>query len=411
MHRLLLSVAALPLVGLSFGCARGGSDDTPQSEVQITATHHLFGLRSLAGFVEVPIDPANVVSTRGTFTMSDDSSYRITQATGGEGDGSYALTEAGELTVLVPGVGRDPSVVFLGGYTLTGATPGIADVFFTDRVTTTNSPSIGLFVGTRVFGGTPNFDLDGWHLGSIHVMFDRTLSSPTSVARAAFGSLTVTGGAGGAQGAIDGDGQQGTSTLDFGGTIQAIEQSGTFDGSCNLTLDYTLLNQPTDSRTFLGAASPDIVLALDEEEGDGEAGLAMMIRKFDITSTPSLPADPDEVDGTFYIGGYTTFVDPTNPGSDSFVGLLTLGTSSGASPGAFRLDATGSGGIDFTYQGTYNVLPDGKLTITISGTNEVWTGAIDREYKTIMIVDDFEESRSNGQIELNFVVGVRQKDV
>ena len=84
-------------------------------------------------------------------------------------------------------------------------------------------------------------------------------------------------------------------------------------------------------------------------------------------------------------------------------------TTSGTAPGAFRLEAEGSQGIDFSYTGTYTVAPDGSLAISIDGTNEIWNGAIDREYKTVMLVDDFQETRSNGQIELNFAIGVRQK--
>ncbi|MCR9248518.1 MAG: hypothetical protein NXI31_26115 [bacterium] len=395
-------VAWLPLAG----CAKGGDEDRPQSEIRLTASHHMFGFRSQAGFVGIPVDPALVVTNRGLINLFDDSSYTITSSSGTSGAETYALAESGELTLFVTGTGRDPTVVFLGGYSRAGNNLATSDMFFTDRVSTAGSPSLGLFLATRVFTATPDFDADGWHLGSMHVVFDGAVQSPDSVARAAWGDLTVSGGTGGSLGAITGPGQQGSSSLSFtGSSIQAIEQSGTFDGSCNLTLDYTLLNQPTDSRTFLAGAGPNIVFGLDEDVADGEAGLAVMVRKFSTTE----PADRTVVPGTFFVGGYTTFINPVDPGADAFVGVVTLGSPSGASSGAFRLEGQGSQGTDFSYTGSYTVDSDGGLTITINGTNEVWNGAIDREYKTLMIVDDFQETRSNGQIELNLMVGVREK--
>ncbi|MCA8952024.1 MAG: hypothetical protein KDE27_21115 [Planctomycetes bacterium] len=398
-----LFLASLSLVA---ACARGGEEDRPQSEIKITASHHMFGFKSLAGFGSFPVDPGVAFSDRGVLNLFDDSSYTITRTAGTSAADTYALAKSGALSLLVTGTGRDPDVVFEGGYSQTGSNLATADLFFVDRVTSTqSSPSLGLYVGTRVLTGTtaPDFDGIDWHLGSIHLIFDGVVLSPENVARAAWGGISVTGSTGGNLGAISGTGQQTSSSVTFGGSIQALQQAGNFDGSCNLTLDYTVLGQAVDSRVMYAAAGPDIVLALDADEADGEAGMAVMLRKFD-TSSNSTSAQLQSAAGTFYVGGYTAFVNPADPGADAFLGVMTL-----TAQGAFRLEGVSHLGVDFVYAGTFMLALDGGLTITIDGTSETWHGAIDREYKTVLLVDDFRETRSNGLIELNFGIGVRQK--
>jgi hypothetical protein len=128
-----------------------------------------------------------------------------------------------------------------------------------------------------------------------------------------------------------------------------------------------------------------------------------MVREFD-DSTITTALDEDDVDGTFYVGGQTLFVNPSNMGSDTFIGTVTLSTN-----GGFRLEGLGNQGVDFTYTGDWTASPDGKLTINVNGTNETWHGAIDRTYNTLVICDDFTETRSSNQIELNLMLGVRKK--
>ena len=99
-------------------------------------------------------------------------------------------------------------------------------------------------------------------------------------------------------------------------------------------------------------------------------------------------------------------MNPSNPGSDSFVGTVTL-----SAQGGFRLDAVGNTGVDFQYIGTYSLSPDGGMELTIEGTNETWFAAIDKTYNTFTFIDDFEEIRANSTPELNFGFGVREKDV
>jgi hypothetical protein len=133
--------------------------------------------------------------------------------------------------------------------------------------------------------------------------------------------------------------------------------------------------------------------------------MLLLVRKFD---APASPVDPTRVPGEFIAGGHTLFVNPSNPGSDAFTGVVTLASLS-QGVGGFRLDAVGNNGADFAYVGTYTLSPDGAITVAISGTNETWFAAIDRSYQTLVFVDDFIEIRSNNTPELNLGLGVRRK--
>jgi len=387
----------LPVLFLLSACADGGEEDRPQSEVKITATHHQFGFRSLRGFGTFPV-PTSVVNTdRGVLNLFDDSTYTVTRSSGTTSAQRYALETDGALSLFQQGSGNEPSVVFRGGYSLVGTNP---DYFFTDRVTTPASPSVGLFFGTRIQTGAVELE-GGWHVLSLHAVFGQTLLSPDNVGRGARGGLTIAAGNPGDVRAISGTGNQGTSGLVFGGSIQNLLSNGSGNGQCNLTLSYQLSGQVADSRVMQSAATGNLVFGLDDDESDGEAGLLAMVRKFD---APAAPVDSVRVPGTFLVGGHTLFVNPSNSGSDTFVGTITLTAQSG-----FRLDAVGSAGQDFSYVGTYTLAADGGLTISVNGTNESWFAAVDRSYNTLVFVDDFVETRANSTPELNFGFAVRRK--
>lgn len=395
---------AIALAALS-GCADGGAEDRPASQVRFSASHHLFGFRALRGFGTFPVPTTAVFSDQGRLNLFQDGTYTVARGSGTTSPDRYALEDNGSLAIFVRGSGSEPSVVFRGAYGRVGAAdltvPGTTpDLFFTDRVSTPQSQSLGLYVGTRVQNG--QVELEGaWHLLSLHVVFGQTILAPDNVARAARGGVSIAAGAPGSARAISGTGSQGTSGLAFGGTIQNLLTSGTGDGTCNLTVSYTLTGQAADSRVMQAAATENLVLGLDADETDGEAGLLFLLRKFD---APAQPVDSVRVPGTFLVGGTTMFVNPSNSGSDAFVGTVVL-----TAPNGFRLDAVGNNGQDFSYQGTYTLSPDGGMTIQISGTNENWFGAIDRSYNTFAFVDDFLEIRSNNIPELNLGFGVRRK--
>lgn len=402
---MLRVLAVVPFCLLATSCADGGKEDRPISEVQFSSTHHLFGLRSLRGFGSFPVPTTAVNPDRGVLNLFDDGNYTVTRASGTSGAQRYALADAGDFSIFISGNGTEPSVVFEGAYGRVGATnlttPGATpDFFFTDRVSTPQSPSIGLYYGTRIINGQVELE-GGWHLFSLHAVFGASLQAPENVARGAHGGVNIAAGAPGTLRSISGTGFQFSSSLTFGGSIQNLLTNGTGNGACNLTVDYTLAGQSVDSRVMNAAATGNTVFAVDDDETDGEAGILFLVRKFD---PPATAIDSVRVPGTFLVGGHTFFVNPTNSGSDTFVGTMTLSTA-----GGFRLDAVGNTGQDFSYAGNYTLNADGGITISVNGTNETWSAAIDRSYNTIVFVDDFVEARSNNIPELNICLGVRQK--
>jgi hypothetical protein len=389
----------VPVLTLT-SCADGGEEDRPQSEVTINASHHMFALRSLAGFGTFPPPTSAVVTESAVLDLFDASTYTVTSATGTSGQDRYAIEEAGPFTIYVTGNSSEPSTAFLGAYSLVADQ---SDYFFTDRVSTNASPRIGLFFGTQIIDGQVELE-GGWHVLSMHVIFDQTILSPDNVGRGAHGAVSISAGDPGTQRTISGTGFQGPGALTFGGTVQnLLDGNDEGDGSLNLSLSYQLDGQSADERIIESAANENVIFGVDKNNGDGEAGLVTMVRKF---NAPTTPVDSVRVPGTFLVGGHTLFVNPSNPGSDSFVGTVTL-----SSQGGFRLDAVGNTGADFQYIGTYLLNQDGGMELTIEGTNETWFAAIDKTYNTFTFIDDFEETRANNTPELNFGFGVREKDV
>ena len=396
---------ALALAAVTFSsCADGGKEDRPQSEVKVRATNHFFSFRTLRGFGAVPVSPSVANTDFGSLELFPDSTWTRRNAQGiTSAPESYALETTGEWTLFDSGSGQEPSVAFLGGY---GQVSGATDLFFTDRVSTPLSPSIGLFVGTRVVTG--QVELGGnWHLVSLHAIFDQSAELRENVGRAAHGSINIApDSTPGTERAISSQGikqnvsAQGFVTVPLSGEIQNLLVGESGDGTCRLELIYG-----TDTRIVQAVATGNnttgnLVFGLDRDRGagDGEAGLVFMVRKFDT------PIESPRVEGRFLVGGHTLFVKPTNSGSDAFVGVVTLSTQNG-----FRLEAVGNQGIDFTYNGTYVVSSDGGITISIDGTDETWFAAIDRSYNTLVFIDDFLEVRPNDIPELNIGFGVREK--
>ena len=428
MYRLPGSLLFLAFLA---ACAEGGDEDTPQSDVQISATNHLFWFRTLPGFATFPPEANEVFTGCGLLEMDSNSTYRLFSvcdpSVPATDPDSYALANDCEFRLFVRGNNFSPTTVFLGGYEHTANEP---DLFFTDRVTATGSASVGLYYGTEVENGT--VDLEGnWHLLSMHVMLGvggpPPVISPRNVGRTAYGSCLVEANPPpatppsppGSVLAISGEGSEsGSDTaqlpVTFGGTIQQLVQGNppSGDGTVNLTVDFG-----PDARVFRAAAGRDIVMALDEDESDGNAGMLFLVRQFD--NTPGNTFDDDDVVGDYLIGGQTLFVNPANAGSDTFVGTLQLfAGGGGSSPRAFRLDAEGVQGVDFSYQGTYTFLEDpqnpgvltGGLELIVDGTDEQWFAAVNRTYDTITLVDPVVEDRANNTPELNLLIGVRKQD-
>ncbi len=389
----------LCLLFLLPACAKGGKETTPQSQVQIAASHHLFGLRAQPGFAGFPVRADEVFPDRGTLNLFQESTYTVTRATGTSPADRYALDEKGRLSVYVTGSGRTPTTVMPGAYGLMGDRN---DFFFVDGNSTAGSSSLGLFVGTRAVNGSAELAGD-WHLVALHALFPASsVLDPNQVARAAYGTITVPAGAsvGELRTVVNGAGRDSArNDLNFAGsTLQYFLPGGatTGDGRADVTLRFG----PGDDRVVRAAVGLDILLGVDEEESDGEAGLVLMTRALD----PAAPADPARLAGTFRVGAVTFFVNPAKSGTDGAVGTLTL-----TADRAFRFDMIGSRNIDFTYSGTWTLQGNGRIDFQVSGTNETWHGAITRDHHALVLVDDFVETRSNNTPELNLFVALRQK--
>lgn len=396
---------AISLGLLASGCADGGDEERAESEVRFSATHHMFGFRTLPGFGTFPVSADVVDSDRGVLNLFDDSNYTVTRTTGTSASDRYALERPGTFQVFITNAQRASSIVFLGGYSRVGSpddtSPGSTpDYFFTDRISGANN-FLGFYYGTRIVTGQVELE-GGWHALSLHVVMGQTLPDADNVARAVHGGISISAGAPGTLRTISGSGNQGAAAMVFGGSIQNLLTNNSGNGSCNLTVDYAVTGQSNDSRVMRAAATDKLILGLDEDETDGEAGVAIFVRKFDTGAA----LESLRIPGTFLIGGQTVFVNPLNCGADVFVGTMTL-----TSGGAFTLDAVDNQGQDFAYSGSWapRSVNDGSITMTVSGTNETWFAAIDRSYNTLVFVDDFLETRSNNLPEYNLGFGVRQK--
>jgi hypothetical protein len=395
--------ALLPLLCLVSACADGGDDDQPQSDVKIAASHHLFGFRTLPGFGQFPVVPTDVVVDRYRLTLFNDSTYELVEPDGTRGSDRYAVATDGALSILLTNSSGTGGTVFRGGY---GLVVSHSDLFFTDRIGTSSSPSIGLFYGTEVLPEDVVVDeaVEGeWHLLSLHTMFANSAADPVAdnMAQGAHGQVTIGDITGAGIRPINGTGRQRTTPLTFTGGIQSISGTGIAHGACNLTLGYGYDGGSTDTRSLFAAAGRTTIVALDSDRTDGEAGMVAMVRQHDTIATP---ADITSLAGTYLVGGHTVFVNRLNAGSDTFVGVLTL-----TAAGALRLDGADHLGNDFSYSGSFTLNPNGLLTISIPGTSETWRGAVDRAYQTVVIVDDAVETRSNGIPELSLMFGVRKK--
>lgn len=379
---------ALPIVLLllATACSKGGGDERPTSEVTISASHQMFGSRGRPLFNKFPVDPAFMLSDRGTLILKDDNTYTV----GNSAPQGYAIGKDGSFTVTVPVAGRPAPTHFVGAYSLEGDTQVY---FFTDRFATNSNEAVGLIWGTRQT--TAMADLEGdWHVFSQHVIFAPPMSSQVAgnVGRTMAGTIAID-----AAGDITGSGKESTTTnLTFTGSVTDIAANG----AVTLELDYTE-GTNKDTREFHAGTSNAIILGLDEEENDGETGLIGLLRKRTGSKDLTMLA------GTYTVGMHTIFVNPVRAGIDGATGTITFDDKD-----TFELKATGQQAGQpsaFTYTGKYTMADDGTLTLTVPDTQETWMGAVDQDYKVLLIADNFVEARIGTELpELNLILGIRE---
>jgi hypothetical protein len=375
------------LAGLGLGCAEGGDEERPVGEVQVEASHHLFGLVGVRAFSGFPVQASQMTSDRGILMLQSDSTYRVSRNGAVSAPDDYTLAQSGVLGVLINQGKLLPRIRFAGGYGLEGDT---GTYYFTDRFTNTTSQNVGLFWGTRIDPAVPDLTGD-WHVFSQHVVYSSSNAlDPNNVGRSFGGMLAVD-----QAGMITGSGLESTkASIALSGAVRAFP-----DGRVDIDLTYQD-PQASDLRAFHAGAGARIVLGLDEDESDGESGLLALVRRFD----GSAPADRSRLAGDYLAGLHTVFVSATNPGTDAADGVLTFNAADG-----FTLTATGADGQAFSYSGTYALQDSGELQLTVPATSESWKGAVDQEYKTVVIVDNAVEARSGSKPpELNLLLGLRK---
>ena len=382
----LLLSSALGLLFLA-ACAEGGEEERAKSEIRLEASHHMFGLQANRQFKEFPIDPRRISADIGTLLLSEDSLYRIRRQSQTSGANDYSLAKNGRFGVMIDRGARLSRIRFAGGYGLEGDSN---IYYFVDRFATSSAPFVGLFWGTRLVAGDPALTGD-WHVVSLHTVFSKSqVLDPRNVAVALGGKLSID-----KDGKITGKGVESTrATLDLAGTVKGFD-----DGRVDVALTYKD-SQGSDDRVFRAAAGKAVILGVDGDEPDGEVGLIAMIQQ------RTDKADSNKLKGDYFCGGYTVFVSPTRSGTDAFDGTLTFSAS-----GAFRLEAVGADGGDFAYSGTYDLEDDGSLELTVNGTKETWYAAVSQDYNTVILVDNFVESRGTTAKppELNIGLAIRKK--
>lgn len=382
LRQLQLAVPTIAVLSLLLGmaCSTGGGEDRPQSAVQITANHHLFGLSGRTAFASFPVTSGEVTALAGLFLMESNGTYQIREGGNTLLSDAYALEESGALSVFIR-QNNAPTIRFRGGYGLEGDT---GYLFFNDRV-----GRVGMFMGTRVVPGTadPMAMAGDWHLFTTSVLFSAaSLPAFDEVGRSFAGSLSLLD-----DGSFTGSGFESTSSaasLPISGNLAPFAE-GTFD----FNVDFA-----GDNRGYDAGGDTSLIFGADQDQSDGASGLMAMMRK------RSGIADLAEIAGTYTLGIFTIFLDPSASGLCSAVGTLEMTEN-----GDFRVVAIDNRGMTFGYDGTFTTSDTdfGSLRLDVPSTSETWLGAVDENYQTLVIIDNFKEVRASNQVELSMLVALR----
>ncbi|HLU37854.1 MAG TPA: hypothetical protein VK081_00620 [Planctomycetota bacterium] len=362
-------------------CAEGGKQDRVESEVRITADHHMYGFKAEQAFPRFPIEPQDLQVEDGVLGFNDESRWTLD----GQPGSRYELAKTGALVFRVPN-GRNPDLVFQGGYGLSGDT-GL--FFFADTV----KPKVGLFFGARIIRAAADVTGD-FHAFSLLVITRGAVADPDNVARAFAGSLTTD-----ASGAVTaGEARESTGhNLTLTGNLRSFN-----DGSVEvgLSLDHATARTP---RAFTAAATvtqsqpvtTSVILGHETADNDA-AGMIALVRKRDGR------ANLADLAGEYWVGILTVFPNPSNAGTEGSYGTLTISDT-----GGWRIDARDST-TTYRLSGTLEIDADGAMRLTNNATREEWRGAFDQDYKTIVFVDHDLTGTSASRPELNFFFALRK---
>jgi hypothetical protein len=378
----LLRCAWLPLAWLLSACAEGGKQDRIESEVKVTADHHMFGFKAEQAFPQFPVRSEDLQVESGLLGFNDQSQWTLD----GRAGSRYELAKTGALVFRVPN-GRSADLVFQGGYGLSGDT-GL--FFFADTV----KPKVGLFFGARTVRATANVTGD-FHVFALTVLTTaNAVVDPDNVARALAGSLTTD---------ASGEVTAGTAAESSGATLTLRGDLRAFnDGSVEVGLSLDTASTRTP-RSFTAAATvtqsqpvtTSVLLGHETADNDA-AGMIALVRKRDGR------ANLADLAGDFWVGALTVFANPSNAGAEGSYGTLTI-----TSTGGWRLDARDST-TTYRLSGTLTIDANGAMRLTNNATREEWKGAFDQDYQTLVIADNDIAGTSASRPELNLFLALRK---
>lgn len=346
------------------GCSSGGDDDTPQSDVQISRTHHLVGIIGPLAMTDFPLvvdTAAGALPLAGTLQMSSDDSYSLTATSSVQVDDRYALETSGALSLFVE-VPNNPTLVYRGGYDVDGNS---GRYFFTDRV----SGRVGLYFGAPLIGGTPDLAsfAGEWHVFAMNILYatSGTLPSVHEVGRAVAGSVTIDA-AGDLTGTVF-ESVSPSAALPATGDLSVFQQGS---AHVNLMLGSSL-------RRFDGGGTTEFVaLAQTDQTGDAAGGICALVRH------RATPIDSSQLAGVYDVGAWNLFLNPGNAGFDAAIGTVEL-----TSNGDFVVQVRNNTGDSMTYDGDFTASDDGSLSFDVVQPTETWLGAVSEDYRTIVFVD------------------------
>lgn len=375
---------ALILLLLPLACSSGGDDENIRPELTISSTSHFFGLSGRTTFQSFPVTSGEVSPLVGLLIMGADGRFQIRVDGTNLADDAYELEADGTLQLRLSQPNA-PTVVWKGAYGLSGDS---GDLFLSDRVS-----EVGLYLGTAALPGTadPLAMAGDWHLFTNNVIFSQVaLPDSDEIGRAFAANIVLAD-----DGSFTGSGFESTSplaTLPTSGTVAPFA-----DGTFVVNADVGGV-----TRIFSAGGDTNLVLGADDDESNGDAGLMAMMRH------RSAVADLVELAGTYQLGSWDILVAPNDSGFCSTLGSLEITEN-----GDFKINVVNNFGAPISIDGTFTTSDTefGGLLFDVpipgSSLTETWRGAVDEDYKTIVMLDNFKEVRQDGQAALRFYVGVR----
>jgi len=387
--RLSSSLGVLLALGasclFSFSCSSGGSNETPsKGGISIAADYHMVGIKAFADMT-FPVNPDIKAHywDEGVLTLDGENKFQVRGAGRPTDSGPYKIGKNGILTLLVPMSGG-ASLPLMGGADVEGEA-----LWFTDRHAGGDG-DLALWCCVRS-KAKPKPE-GKWNVALLTLVFPPkgAAPSPNEVGLAATGTLSID-----AKGNVTGALQE--------SSLAALKVTGKADtfpippGSFQLSLSWKKGTRQVN-QAFRGGLGDKLMVGLfhDQKRG-GAVSLLLALR------APSKAVPAKDLSGSYHLGTFTLFLDPTRPGCDVAAGTLQLNDKD-----AFRATMWGHLGKSFTFSGTFK--PGKEGLVEFSETSPVKTplwGAAAEGGKVLLMVDKTPEASDP---DLSIFLAVRERD-